>query len=416
MLILDQLVLARYSIDAMVGASSASVWCSALQCAAMSTVMIAGSFVGNYNGAGQYEKAGIPVWQMIWFSISLFCISIPISIFGADVCIPDNVKAEGGPYFKLLMFFTPLSGIYHSLSSFFVAIGKGYLVTISVIIANIVNVVFDIILVFGYLGIDNFKGSVGAAFGTAAAIVFNVTFLAICFFSKKIREKYHTLNLKLRFQKMKECLKLGLAGGVGHIFEMLSWSIVYHLLACVGKDVAMIQSIAVSVSIFLSFIVSGLEKGVMALTANLLGAGLRNKIGQILKKALTIHFSFTFIAALVFVFAPQLILNNFIRFEVTPEVINRATFVLYLVLMYYLLDGIVWIIAGILEAGGDINYTMLTIAICLWIFVTIPDCILYNLSSLQVEITWILLVVAVVSIASVLYHRYRSDKWIHIKV
>ena len=87
MLILDQLVLARYSIDAMVGASSAAVWCSALQFAAMSTTMIAGSFVGNYNGAGKYKFAGIPVWQMIWFSLFLFLISIPLSVFAADVCI-----------------------------------------------------------------------------------------------------------------------------------------------------------------------------------------------------------------------------------------------------------------------------------------------------------------------------------------
>ena len=77
MIILDQLVLARYSIDAMIGASSASSWCAALQLATMSTAMIAGSFVGNYNGAGKYEHAGIPVWQMIWFSLSLFGLHYP---------------------------------------------------------------------------------------------------------------------------------------------------------------------------------------------------------------------------------------------------------------------------------------------------------------------------------------------------
>ena len=416
MLILDQLVLARYSIDAMVGASSAAVWCSALQFAAMSTTMIAGSFVGNYNGAGKYKFAGIPVWQMIWFSLFLFLISIPLSVFAADVCIPENLKSEGIPYFRVLMLAAPIYGVYYSLTSFFVAIGKGFLITISVFIANIVNVTVDVILVFGYFGIDGFQGSLGAAIGTVAAVLANTAFLSICFFHKPIREKYNTLNFKLRLNKMKEYLKLGLAGGVSHIFEMSSWSIIYYLLACVAKEEAMIQSIAVSVNLFMAFIVSGLEKGVMALTSNLLGAKRRNKIKEVLKKSLLIHIAFTLFIAFIFAVCPEFVVNNFIRFEVDSEVIQRATDILWLVLMYFMIDGVVWIIAGIVEAGGDINYMMITIASCLWVFVTIPGYFLSKFNLFNVERTWHLLFVAVVSIALVLYHRYKSNKWIHIEV
>lgn len=416
MLILDQLVLARYSIEAMTGASSASVWCGALQCAAMSITMIAGAFVGNYNGAQKFKLAGVPVWQMIWFSISLFVISIPISLFAGDFCIPEALKSEGVPYFKVLMFAAPISGVYYSLSSFFVAIGKGFLVTISAIFANIVNVLVDIILVFGLFGIDGFQGGVGAAIGTVSAIIINTSFLLFFFLRKNIREKYQTLNFKLRLNKLKECLKLGAAGGIGHIFEMSAWSIVYYLLASMGKEIAMIQSIAVSVNIFMAFIVSGLEKGVMAITSNLLGAGLKEKTKALLKKALIIHFSFTGIAASVFLLFPELVINNFVRFDVGNDVIQHAIFVLNLVLLYFLFDGIVWVIAGVIQGGGDINYTMITIATCLWTFVTIPSWIFYKFGMLQVELTWMMLILAVVSISTVLYHRYKSDKWIHINI
>ena len=416
MLILDQLVLARYSIDAMTGASAASIWCGALQCAAMSITMIAGAFVGNYNGAKKFKLAGIPVWQMIWFSLSLFIISIPISMFAGEFCIPESLRSEGVPFFKILMFAAPISGVYYSLASFFVAIGRGILVTISAILANVVNVTIDIILVFGFFGIDGFQGSVGAAIGTVSAIIINTSFLLFCFFRKSIREKYKTLNFKLRINKLKECLKLGAAGGVGHIFEMSAWSIVYYLLATMGKEVAMIQSIAVSVNIFMAFIVSGLEKGVMAITANLLGAGVKDKIKILLKKALIIHFIFTGIAAIIFLFFPEIIINNFIKFDVGSDVVQHAILVLRLVLLYFLFDGVVWVIAGVIEAGGDISYTMITIATCLWIFVTIPSYILYKFGMLQVEFTWIMLFVAVVSISIILYHRYKSDKWNHIKI
>lgn len=416
MLILDQLVLARYSIDAMTGASSASVWCGTIQYAAMSVIMISGAFVGNYNGAKKFELASIPVWQMIWFSLSLFLISIPIAMFAADICIPKSLQSYGVPYFKILMSMTPICGVYYALSSFLIAIGKGVLVTLSTIIANIVNITVDVILVFGLFGFESFKGTEGAAIGTVVANLTNVFVLFFFFFRKDIRQKYDTLNFKLRIKKLIEYLRMGIAGGIGHIFEMSAWSVVYYMLASLGKDIAMIQSIAVSVNLFVAFVVSGLEKGVMAITANLLGAKHNSQISILLKKGVTIHFLFSSIFAMVVFFYPELILNNFIKFEVDPSLIARTIFVLRLVLLYFLVDGIVWVIAGVIEAGGDINYTMLTIASCLWAIVAIPAYGLYKFGLLQIEIAWILLFCSVVSIATILYHRYKTNKWIHITV
>lgn len=416
MLILDQLILARYSFEAMTGASSASVWCGTLQYASMSITMIAGAFVGNYNGAKKFKLAAIPVWQMIWFSLSLFLISIPVSLFTADICIPKSLHSEGIPYFKILMFMTPICGIYYSLSSFFVAIGKGLLVTLATIIANVVNIITDIILVFGLFGLDNFKGAEGAAIGTVLANFTNIGVLFFLFFRKDIRQKYDTLNFKLKINKLTKYLRMGVAGGIGHIFEMFAWSMVYYLLASLGQEIAIIQTIAVSVNLFIAFIVSGLEKGVMAITSNLLGAELKSQIPTLLKKGFSIHILFSSLFATIVFFFPEFIINNFIRFEVSDELIVQSIGVLRLVLLYFLIDGMTWVVAGIIEAGGDINYTMLTIASALWTIVTIPSYILYKLDMLRIEVTWLLLITAVVSIFFMLYHRYKSNKWIHIKV
>jgi MATE family multidrug resistance protein len=420
MLILDQLILANYSIDAMAGASAASVWCGMLQFATMSITTVVGALVGNYNGAKKFELAGTPVWQMIWFSVSLFSISIPFSMLLAKFCIPKILWNEGIPYFKVLMFSAPLSGIYYVLSSFFVAIGKGILVTISILVANIVNVTLDIILVFGYFGIEKFKGSLGAATGTVIALLVEIIILFSYFFSKKIREKYGTLNFKLRFEKLKECLKLGASGGIGHVCEMSAWSFVYYNLASISKDLALIQSIAVSVNIFLAFIVSGLEKGMMSMTANLLGAGKKDRIRTLIKKGVCIHIMFVVIAAPIFIFYPELIIKNFIKFDINERVMCEIVVMLRVVLLFFIVDGLVWVIAGVIEGGGDISYVMLTIAVCIWCIVVIPSFALskfgIQLGLFHVEITWILLSFAAASEALLLYRRYRSDKWIHIKV
>ncbi len=416
MMILDQLILSRYSLDAMTGAASASVWCAAIQCAAMSITMVSGAFAGNYNGACKFKLAGSPTWQMIWFSAALFALSIPLSFFMADICVPRNLASEGIPYFKILMFFSPVTGIYYAISSFFIAINKGSLVTKSILASNVVNIVLDITLVFGCFGIEQYKGAAGAAIGTVAAWITNMLILFACFLRKDIRQKYGTDYFKLRLQKMKECLKLGVAGGIGHIFEMSSWGIIYYLLAKVGKEIAMIQSIAVSVNIFMAFIVSGLEKGIMAMTSNLLGANLKEKISIILKNGIFIHLSCTILASVVFIFFPEIITSNFIHFDVSKEVLDQTLTILKMVLIYFLFDGIVWVIAGVIEGGGDINYTMVSIAMCLWFLGAVPTFILSKLGMLSIELTWTFLIASVVTIVGILYHRYKSDKWIHIKV
>ncbi len=416
MMILDQLILSRYSIDAMTGASSASVWCSALQCSLFSITMVAGAFVGNYNGAKQYKKASIPVWQMFWFSLFVFALSIPLALFSADICVPENLATEGIPYFRLMMSWSPLTGAIYSLTSFFISINRGSIVTISIFASNVVNLVLDVILVFGLFGFDSYTGSTGAAIGTIAAWFVNFLILFYYFLKKPIREKYDTLNFKINVVKMKECLKLGVAGGIGHIFEMSAWGMIYYLLAKTGREVAMMQSIAVSVNIFMAFIVSGLEKGMMAITANLLGIGLKEKTKTLMKKGFLIHYSFLSISAMILFLCPQIITDNFIHFDVSPEIVERTHFVLRMVLVYFLFDGMVWIIAGVIEGGGDINYTMIAIATSLWTIVTLPSIILSNLGMLQIEYVWGLLIVAIVLIDLILYHRYRSDKWVHIRV
>lgn len=416
MLVLDQLILAYYSVESMTGATSAFLWSSIIQCIALSTTMVAGAFVGHYNGTQKYDQSGIPVWQMIWFSVSLFVISIPSSMFLGEYCIPEPLQKEGIPYFQCILMFAPITGIIYSISSFFVSIGRGITVTIAAILSNIFNIVVDIILVFGYFGIDQFQGSMGAAIGTVISWIVNIFILSCFYFRGDVRQKYGTCNFKFRPSIMKECLKLGASGGVGHTFEMVAWSSVYYLLAKIDTSLALIQTMAFDVNICLSFIASGLEKGIIAMTSNFLGSSRSEKIKTLLYKGLTIHLIFASILFFAFYIYPELITHQFIKFDVSPETLERAFFVLKLVWIFFVFDGALWVIAGIIEAGGDINFTMWSISGCLWIFVALPSIILSHFHLLGIEITWCLLIVSAISINILLHLRYRSQKWIKIKV
>lgn len=417
MLVLDQLVLAHYSIDAMAGASGASLWGSVLTCSISSITMIAGVFAGHYNGANKQKLSGIPVWQMVWFSIAMFILSYPIATSVGPYCIPQELQLDGLPYFKCIVSFAPLVGIIYALSSYFTSIGKGYLITIAAIASNIINLGADITLVFGFLGFDQFTGSIGAAIGTIISYVANIVILLCFFFKREMIEKYGTLNFKLRLGMLKKCLILAVPGGVGHIFEMSSWCFLYYILAsALGKEMAVIQAMAVSVNLLLNFAASGLEKGIMAITSNCLGAQQLQRIKPILKSGVLAHLVFAAILFPMFYMFPEIIIDRFIRFSMSPEIIDKAYLILKLVWIFFLFDGICWVIAGIVESGGDLRYMMWTFAISAWLIVTIPSLIMYKFFTIKIETIWILLIVSVILTTVVLFYRYKSEKWIKIRV
>lgn len=415
--VIDQVILARYSSIAMAGAASAATWCMTFLCAAISLVFIAGAFVGNYNGAGKYKFAGMPVWQMIWFSILLFALAIPISVFCGSYVIAPALQIEGLPYFHILMACTPIFTMRSAINAFFIAIGRGFLVTISVFIAIVLNTIVDLILVHGHCGITAFMGAKGAAIGTVIAGLSELIFALIFFLKKSTREKYGTLNCKLRPRHLKKYIKLGSFASIGHVCESLLYSLIYYYLSKISIEYAVTQTICVTTYMFLLTGVVGIEKGIMSMTANLLGAKLQFKLNQLLRRGVIIHVLLAIILSAVVIIFPNTIISNFVDINTAdPIFIKRIIEILRIVLLCYLIDGIVWIEAGVLEGGGDLNFQMATLATSAWGFTGVPVLLMYHLGNLTGSKVWIMGTCSATLNAIILFKRYRSGKWIHINV
>ena len=412
MSILDIVILAKYSTIAMTGASSAATWCHAFQCSTIALVFITGALVGQYNGAGKYKFAGVPVWQMIWFALSLFIISLPLSYIVAPYCVPKNLHEHGIPYLKIVMGLSPIFCIKVAISAFLVSIGKGFIVSLSSFIAIIVNVTLDILLIF-YCN----QGAVGAAIGTIMAGFSEVIFLSYFFFKKDIRNKYGTLNCKLRFRRLCSYLRLGVFSSIGHVFESVIYSSIYYVLASSSIDKALTQTIVANLWSLLICVVAGLEKGIMSITANLLGANIKERINTLFKRSVNIHFCNALLLLGFILLFPNLILSNYVNLnEISPELYQHLLNVLKLTWLCFLFEGIIWIEAGILEAGGDMNYMMITIAASLGIFVALPIFVFMDTSNLSVEMVWILYTIAAIANTVMLFMRYKSNEWIKITV
>jgi len=81
MLFVDRWFLAHYSQEAFNAAVIATTLGWTFVISSMVLTSIAEVFVAQYNGAGFYHRLAEPVWQMIWLSLGLIFLFVPLALF-----------------------------------------------------------------------------------------------------------------------------------------------------------------------------------------------------------------------------------------------------------------------------------------------------------------------------------------------
>ncbi|MFI4937431.1 MAG: MATE family efflux transporter [Candidatus Berkiellales bacterium] len=377
MIFFARIILAQYDTRAMIAATTASSIFTVFQFGAMSIAMIAEVFVGQFNGATRWEEISRPVWQMIWFSLGCFFIMAPIGIWGSHWFIPAELAQEGGAYFKWMMIFGPIFALVSALSSFFIGRGKVKIVTLSVIVGNLLNLVFVLAFVFGINGLIQPMGAKGAAIATGLAELIVAIGLFSIFLNPYNRKKYHTFNWQFDKNIFIQCIKIALPNTFGHMVALAAWATMMLLLADKGSEHMTVMSIGLSIWSLFSFITEGLQKGVTAVAANCIGARNNKSVSEVMKSGLKLQFTLALVFSLPLIVMPELLVQFFIpaQLESTPEgmrlqeLLNTSCRWLWVA---FLFDGMAWVIDGILTAAGDTRFIMVMNSIGTWLFCIVP--------------------------------------------
>ncbi|HAB99239.1 MAG TPA: hypothetical protein DCE71_05405, partial [Parachlamydiales bacterium] len=125
MIFTDRIFLARYSLPCLNAAVTSGTLAWALMVGVGMLTAMSEIFVAQYNGAKQYQRLGIPVWQMIWVSLFSLIFFIPLGIWGAPLFFQNNLYGDlEVEMFRWLMFFGPSYALMTTLSGFFIGRGK----------------------------------------------------------------------------------------------------------------------------------------------------------------------------------------------------------------------------------------------------------------------------------------------------
>lgn len=412
MLFVDRLLLAHYSTAALNSAVNASTLGWALLFGWVALANITEVFVAQYHGAHQYERMGEPVWQMLWLALFSSLFFIPMAIWGSH-WIYGSCPMER-TYIGWMMMFGPTFTAFSALSGFFVGQGKTKLITLLAIFANVLNALLDVCLIFGIQGLIPPMGILGAAIATSMGSLFQMSVLFYFFLKKENRENFGTHQYRFRPQAFWQCFKIGSPGAVFALVEILGWAAFYHMMTRVSDIHITVAGICQSLFMLLLFFAEGVSKAATAICGNLIGAKRTWFIPHVVKSGVLIHLLFFLVITVAFVFFHQVLIDQFLP-NATPEFIasieKALMYSLWATLVYVFLEGIRWLLSGVLTAAGDTTFLLIAGSLTVWIFLVAPVYFFVVKLHASVEIAVYFWIIFSLGAISIYYWRYTSGAW-----
>jgi MATE family multidrug resistance protein len=410
MYVIDKVMLAGYSIDAM---NACSISGNLVGVFTYMFIGIAGAaevFVGQFNGSRQYEKLASPVWQMIYMSLIALFLFLPMAYFSEYInTLPQYYLKDGVMYQKILLYCCISPCLTSSLSAFFVGQGKTRVVTLSAALAMALNALLDYVFIY-----QLHTGCNGAAIATVISEAVQASILLALFFSKGNRSNFSTFkNHKFDKRLFVECVKIGAPISVGNFTALLAWYALYSILSHVSKDMATIYGIGVNLYVLFIFIGDGLCKAIAAISSNMVGRQDLPSIRKTYRTFVIISVSFGFVVAIPLIIIPDVILSMFDMMKSNISgLYTEIKMNFYMITINITVETLLCVTWGVLMGGGDTRYATIVSQSLLWGVVVIPTLVLHCLHSLNSTIIVYVFITIWGSISTFFcYRRYRSLKW-----
>ncbi len=423
MVFVDRLFLSMYSTEALNGAVQAGTFGWAFTLSFVTMGAMSEVFVSQFNGAKDYSRLGEPVWQMIWFSLFSLVFFLVLSLGFSGLIYDPVTKPHEYDYFKYFMLFGPVFTLTTAFGGFFIGRGKTQIMQWLGILGNAINIILDPIFIFGIKGYFPAMGTKGAAIATGIGITIQAAILAWLFLVKKNREVYGTGNWRFNKPLFFKTLRVGLPPSVFVAIEIFAWAAFYHMMATISSIHILVASVVQSILVLFLFFGMGLEKGVIALVGNFIGAKMPEKVKDVLKSAMQLNIIFLIAASILLVIYPSFLID---WFYTNSEAIEHAKDIstldfatiksltrlgLAMSLFYIFFENIRWSINGILTAAGDTMFLLIAGALSIWFFMLVPTYFLVILPKAGIDIAFYIWVFYAFASCAVNYLRFTSGKW-----
>lgn len=376
------------------------------------------ALIARYKGRGDKEKANLVVRQGLLFT---FCATLILSVLGVVFARPmvifmgsteEIVTEMATQYLQIQMAGFLTMALTSTITAALRAVGDSKTCMIYNLIANLVNVCFNWLLIYGNLGFPE-MGVAGASLATVIG-QFVAFIIAACVILKG--NGFLKLEMKLGFMPNKAILTDMLGIGFPAMVEQLlmrAGIIIYaKTVASLGTTAYATHQVCMNIQA-LSFM-TGQAFAVSATT--LMGQSLgkrRTDMAQAYtSRTRTVGFTVSMILAAVFVLFGKNIVG---LYNSDPEIIRIGGHIMLIVALLQPFQGSQFIIAGGLRGAGDTKTTAVITFVTVLLVRPITAMVLVN-AGFGLYGAWAALAADQMLRTALVFARYESGKWKTIKL
>lgn len=413
MITIDRIMLSHYDIMVMNAVAISGWLLFAFETAFSAITSMSEVMAGQFNGSEQYHKTPISTWQMLMLSAASSLFLIPIGWLVGPYIIPAEFIEYCGDFFKILMTSLFLSPAFIAVAGFFIGTKQSTIVAVASVISNILNIGLNYLLIFGVNGYIDPMGAKGAAIGTSISWLVQFLIVFVAFLSKKQHEKYNTRKWCFDFKIMMLTLKTGVPSAISYVMHILGGYAIILIVVDTSADLVTMHNICMNILIFMFFTSEGIQKSVVALGSNLLGARRYEAINSLLYVSIWMEFLAMLVLAIPILFFADQVIALYTTDPVFTATIKAG---LIWVIALHFIEGCAWVFGYLLIAGGDTKFTSIADISGVWILRVLPLYFLHQHYALTVNLIWQISSLSAFIMIFVFICRLKYAKWHKIEV
>ena len=373
------------------------------------------TFVAQYHGADQPKMIAIVVWQGLYLAVGSYLLLLLINRFIPccfELMKPSvEVQQLGVIYAQIRLYGGIFIFISFALSGFLLGIGDTRTPMWIEIIANLTNVVFDYLLIFGHFGFPRLE-VVGAAVSTVVSGGVAACIYLLVFLSRKTDLKFQVhIHFKPQLSHMRRLLRIGLPMGIQGMLDVGNFTVFSAMIGRMG-NVELAANTAAITLLHTSFMpLIGLSLAATTLVGQYVGAGQLHYARQSGYTAIKISLAYTSLMAIIFFTVPAKLLALLTD---DSDVVKLGSQILFLAAIFQLSDGCGICSSGALKGAGDTFFTMIVGIIYGWLlFLPLAYWLgkSYGLSG-----AWTGATIYIILLGITYFYRFLSNRWEKIQI
>ena len=371
--------------------------------------IICAQYIGRKDEKESNRAARQVVWTVfvISMAISIVCVAFrrPLLalIFGK---VEKEVMTNSITYMWITACSFPFIALFQAGAAFFQASGDSRFPMMVSVISNIINIVGNAILIFGF-----HMGVAGVAIPTAVSrIVAAVIIVALLFNETRDITLKGFFKFKLEGSVVKKILYIGVPNGLENSMFQLGKIVVLSLVATFGTSAIAANAVGNTIAMFQ--IIPGLAIGMamVSVTAQCVGAQDYEQVKYYNKKLVKIAYG-------------AMVLINVIVVAILPLLIKlynlgteAAEITQWIIIFHAICACFIWPLSfclpNTLRAANDVKFCLVVSVISMWAVRIAPSYILADNLGLGVKGVWIAMILdwCVRSVFFVIH--YKREKWI----